>query len=319
MVEKRPRPDPEAQNRAIGALREMNVGGSVAAVETLKLGGKSKVHRVHFENGRPSLIVKLGYSPFVARDIKMFEFLRAVGCRAPTVLGVLPASDSRSWVVTEDAGDQHPDLALPAHQHTVSRWIAQLHVLATPLELELPIRGLSYYVETAKSTSHALRQLVDAVSAEVEVEPEICELSSLCADAARLLLEATAVAEEFPATLVHGDFVAKNLLIEQTSDGAFDVICLDWETAGIGSPAPDMARVDHAEYLAVAGESWRDITLETVNRQASLGILERLVQAVAWELNSFAAPGSRDRARANLLIFHRRFEPALAAVRAALA
>src|SRR5437763_6383823 len=50
-----------------------------------------------------------------------------------------------------------------------------------------------------------------------------------------------------PSTLVHGDFRPKNTRTRSTEAG-LSLLPLDWETAGWGSPAKDLAHVDVHTY-----------------------------------------------------------------------
>src|SRR5207247_194188 len=59
--------------------------------------------------------------------------------------------------------------------------------------------------------------------------------------------------DRMPGTLVHGDFVGKNMNIRTSTDG-LALMVFDWETAGWGTPAADVAKVDLDAYWAVVRE-----------------------------------------------------------------
>jgi aminoglycoside phosphotransferase (APT) family kinase protein len=91
-----------------------------------------------------------------------------------------------------------------------------------------------------------------------------------------------------PLTLVHGDFVAKNLRVRNSQEGPI-LLPLDWETAGWGVPAADLAQVvgraarpDLATYWSIVRESSWELDLPTLQRLADLGVVFRVLAAIRW-------------------------------------
>jgi hypothetical protein len=67
------------------------------------------------------------------------------------------------------------------------------------------------------------------------------------------------------------------------------MIALDWELAGWGPPAPDLADFplrdggkDLQAYRDMVSDRWPDFRLEDVQRCASVGVIFRLVAFVSW-------------------------------------
>jgi len=94
-----------------------------------------------------------------------------------------------------------------------------------------------------------------------------------------------------PRTLVHGDFEPKNMRVRSGPAGV-DVLLFDWETAGWGVPAPDLARlgriehllsVDLRRYYETVRESWSGLCPEDVEHLAAVGTLFRLLAMLVWE------------------------------------
>jgi aminoglycoside phosphotransferase (APT) family kinase protein len=94
---------------------------------------------------------------------------------------------------------------------------------------------------------------------------------------------------EIPPTLVHGDFRPKNVHI--VDDGRrVRLLAMDWETAGWGAPAADLASVRGlggesigvTTYLSVVRESWPGLRLRALLRTVEAGKLFRRVAAIDW-------------------------------------
>src|SRR5206468_6580512 len=89
-------------------------------------------------------------------------------------------------------------------------------------------------------------------------------------------------------TVVHGDFVAKNVRVQMTRAGpAFFV--LDSGIAGWGLPATDLAQFtghtvspDFTEYCSAMDRCGTPLDMQTVRRLADCGKIFRLLDAIAW-------------------------------------
>jgi aminoglycoside phosphotransferase (APT) family kinase protein len=99
-----------------------------------------------------------------------------------------------------------------------------------------------------------------------------------------------------PRTLVHGDFVAKNIGV-RPDDGRVVLLPFDWGQAGWGPPAVDLgasppdlggltADVDVTGYWEVVRGHWPGVDRAAVHEWVSVGTLVRCVMAVAWEAAS---------------------------------
>ena len=103
----------------------------------------------------------------------------------------------------------------------------------------------------------------------------------------------------YPRTLVHGDFAYQNLRVRSSASG-INLVAFDWEFAGYGIPAPDIAepcgrgiprrRIDDdlpepelTDYWNVVRESWPDLDLPAIKQLAEIGAVFRSVVAISWE------------------------------------
>ena len=96
-----------------------------------------------------------------------------------------------------------------------------------------------------------------------------------------------------PATLVHGDFNGKNIRLGAGGNGAA-LLVFDWEDAGWGAPAVDLAQQavpasglsaspDIATYHATVRERWPNLDRERLLRLAYCGSIFRALAALYWE------------------------------------
>jgi aminoglycoside phosphotransferase (APT) family kinase protein len=111
----------------------------------------------------------------------------------------------------------------------------------------------------------------------------------VCAHEADLVTACAAL----PRTLIHGDFVAKNLRVRE--DGARrTLVVVDWETAGWGLPGVDLAAElegghpvpDLHAYAEVMQHTWPKVSRSDFEELYRIGSLLRLLAAIDWEAAS---------------------------------
>jgi Ser/Thr protein kinase RdoA (MazF antagonist) len=88
--------------------------------------------------------------------------------------------------------------------------------------------------------------------------------------------------DRLPRTLVHGDFVPKNFRVRHGGMGP-SLVVFDWEVAGWGLPAADVAEcADLTAYAATVGPAWPHLNDKDIGQLAFLGKVFRLVCALSW-------------------------------------
>src|SRR2546428_8099455 len=139
-----------------------------------------------------------------------------------------------------------------------------------PAAARLPDRGARHYLEhlrTARETicgnvtnpamntddGHVLEAIVSQLNL---LEARWSQVESFC--------------DRMPGTLVHGDFVGKNMNIRTSPDG-LALMVFDWETAGWGTPAADVTKVDLDAYGAVARERCGHLDCHGIQRLQEAG------------------------------------------------
>jgi ATP-binding cassette subfamily B protein len=198
------------------------------------------------------------------------------------------------WLFMQDVGDTW----LAADQHILlAQWLAQLHTSAVDSAVvraaDLPDRGLEhYYVCLERTRRHLREQIVrwasmDRASASAVLTQNLEMLDQLHARWATFV----ALAEVMPPTLVHGDIVPKNVRVaDHCSEPGLYV--LDWEMAGWGSPAVDLACLSVAgfkaagvvvdAYATAVRRRWPAMDAATIEQARRVGIVMRWINAIDW-------------------------------------
>lgn len=263
-------------------------------IEILKQKRKCSVYRLAGVGpGNRALIAKR-YRPKQAvfeRAIYQ-DILPEIPVSVPAYLGFLEGGKDTCWLFLEDVGDDQFSHVDETHRKVAARWLGQLHTEATRL-IEpdaLPDRGPRYYLDLLRSARRNILANLDNPAlndAHVEILMTIVEhCDYLESDWGRLAL----ICEVLPYTMVHGDFRSKNVRV-RNNQGEITLWPLDWEYAGWGTPAPDLApahrdptcaQIDLQVYLASVREYWTDLDLTTLQHMAMAGFYFRLVAAIYW-------------------------------------
>src|SRR5207247_1715631 len=101
--------------------------------------------------------------------------------------------------------------------------------------------------------------------------------------------EVEKVCQDEPRTIVHGDFVIKNVRV-RTTVGSTSFLVFDWENAGWGVPCTDLAQLtartvspDLDSYASALRGSWPGVSGVRVRELAECGRFFRLLDEIGWE------------------------------------
>ena len=204
-------------------------------------------------------------------------------------------------------GDEHRSpLVVPAtenggHRVLAARWLGTMHAVAPELPRIdlLPDRGPGYYrdrleVARRKILDNLRNPALNPDGVEVlrsvvarcdQVERHWSELEDICAAA--------------PQTLVHGDFRPKNVFVQGADHSR--ILAIDWELAGWGAPAADLApwrhryepQVDLREYCHIMRQRWPRFDEPCARRLMWVGLIFRRLAATEWATLSLHHPNPR--------------------------
>ena len=188
------------------------------------------------------------------------------------------------WLFLEDAGSERYAPDIEEHRALAARWLGLLHTYAAQncMPTQFPDRGPNWYLEQLKSARETMLPhranpaLEDDHLATLEGVISQCDfLESRWHDLERLC-------EGFATTLVHGDFVRKNVAVRTEISGIV-LLPFDWEHSGWAVPAADLAHVDLATYWSTVRAHWPNLEKSTLERLANAGKIFQLLNAFEWE------------------------------------
>ena len=220
------------------------------------------------------------------------EFLPRLPLPALRCRGFAPEPDGEcSWLFVEDAGRHAYSPTSTAHRALAGRWLGAIHraPVAAALRARLPDRGPGHYLELLRASRAALLAQVGNPVLTAEDAALFRRVASQCDAMEAHWNHLEELFEDWPRALVHGDFVVKNL---RTRNGAPEpaLLVYDWEMAGWGVPASDLAQElgrcaspDLDAYGALLREEHPQIEARDVQRLADFGSVVRMVDKIYWQ------------------------------------
>lgn len=200
-----------------------------------------------------------------------------------------------SWLFVEEANGVEYSRLLAAHRAQAGQWLGLLHTAAaeTGRTASLPSAGPSRYLTFARAIRDLMRQHRDNPVLTPEDVAFMQAFDARLHDLGEHWSRLEHICDGIPRTLVHGDFNAKNLRLRFTNEDT-TLIVFDWEDAGWGVPAVDLAQLavpssrlsanpDILTYWATVREHWADVNLEAVRRLAYCGTVFRALSALYWD------------------------------------
>ena len=212
-----------------------------------------------------------------------------------------------AWLFMGDAGDSKPTMA---DRGVVAEWLACVHGTAADLtgEAALPDRGPDYFFSLLNSARAGLDTARAAAAAAGHDCDSLEQMAGVLGQVETRWDRVVDVCSRWPRTLVHADFSRKNVRLRRDAAGAY-VLVLDWETAGWGPPAADLAGVQWGRsrdrlpdpsasasecetpwygpvsldvYLAEIGARWRHLRRADVEQLSVVGAIFRIIDATCW-------------------------------------
>jgi hypothetical protein len=200
------------------------------------------------------------------------------------------------WLLLEDAGNEKYSPYLEEHRALAAQWLGRMHTSAAHVAAadRLPDRGPGHYLGHMRSGREKIVR--GLANPELKADDRVV-LESLVAQFELLescWSQVEGFCEGLPRTLVHGDFTGKNLCIRAERAGSA-LLAFDWEMAGWGVPAADLAQSAQlrtggfsanpniASYWLVVHDHWPSLDLEMIQLLANCGKAFRCLAAVNWK------------------------------------
>ena len=211
------------------------------------------------------------------------------------------------WLFLGDAGNARLTMADRA---AAAEWLARLQAAAAPLagEVSLPDRGPDHFLAMlprARAGVLKAREVAALSSSDSELLQSMADSLNQLESVWRPV---SAACKAWPRTLVHADLTRKNVRLCPDDGGAY-VVALDWETAGYGPPAADLADVPWGRkrdrlpgdgpppsesetpwygpvcletYASTIAAFWPSIGPADVRRLSRAGAIFRIIEAACW-------------------------------------
>lgn len=341
-----------SDHRAVKAWRQLQPAcPAPQQIEILKLKTKSAVYRLLGVGPSGSAVVAKRCRAATASVERAIydEFLPGLPLPVLRCYGFVPEPASEfGWLFVQDAGRHAYSPASDEHRGLAGRWLGTIHraQLSPDFQARLPDRGPAHYQQRLRSARAAILEHVDNPVLFAEEAALLRTVVSQCDVIEARWGELEKFFAGWSRGLVHGDFVIKNLKLR--NGGAEPALLVyDWEMAGWGVPATDLAQSlgtcaspDLESYGAVlnqepslkpkvqspkasssdAGRSPADFRFQTpdfglatvrdLRRLADYGNLLRLVDKVFWDTVSIGGDTREFLLRPVLTLKH--YEPELA-------
>ncbi len=267
-------------------LRVSGDGRMPERIECLKETNKSMVYRLKGAgpDGADVVAKRRRRDALQAERVIYEAVLPQLPVPSPVYYGLAEEIESdHGWLFLEDAGDTAYSPHNVQHRALAARWLAGMHTSAEAVAVQagLPDRGLDHYLQHLRSACGQMRQARANPALLPEDFAVLDDLLAQCVEVESRWEKVERLCRGMPPTLVHGDFVPKNVRVRAVEGGSV-LLPFDWGTAGWGVPAADLADVDPALYWCFASSRWRSLDLPTVTRLAKVGRLCRSLAAIHW-------------------------------------
>ena len=219
------------------------------------------------------------------------ELLPLTGMPALRCYGMLEEPEGEyCWLFLEDAAGVRYSPQLPHNRALAGCWLAETHLAAVSagLKSRLPDRELDHYLRLLRGCRVMLLHHLESSALSAEDAAVFRNVAAHLDALESLWGELEEICDVMPRTLVHGDFVNKNLRIRDSAAGPV-LLVFDWEFAGWGVPAADLAQfIDRAAspdlslYCSISNREQLHLDLRDIQAVAACGNLLRMVDQMSW-------------------------------------
>jgi Ser/Thr protein kinase RdoA (MazF antagonist) len=273
------------------------------SIVVLKRRGHSSVYRLEGAglSGAAVIVKRCGRAAAEIERAVYADILPALPVTALHLYGCQIEDREREgnppcWLFLEDAAGERYSTLVEEHRSIAGQWLGAMHASAARLHAPtgLPEVGPGHYLGKLRSVAEVIHRSFANPALHA---PDLIELEAILVQFAVLEShweEIAAGCDGMPRTLVHGDLATKNARVRSSRAGA-SLVVMDWETAGWGAPAIDLAQSvgsalspDLAAYLSAVAAWWPDAA--SLIKMAEAGKIFRLIAAANWAVESLASP-----------------------------
>jgi hypothetical protein len=284
----------ELEHPAVSAWRELRPGRAIPErLEVLEEeSGKTSVYRlVRVGKADATVIAKRSRQSTALIERTVYEeILPKLPFPMLHFYGFVEEPGSKhGWLFLEDVSDAKYRRHIKEHRVAAARWLGIMNTSAPSIAAaeSLPERGPGHYLNLLGSACAVIQSNISN-SALTRDDRELLELIlDHCQQLTFNWSQLERLCEGMPQTLVHGDFMSKNVGVRIGLNGIV-ILPFDWEKAGWGVPAEDISGVDIAMYWRTVRDFWPQFDLDDFKRLAKVGKVFRWLVFLEWIAPSFA-------------------------------
>ncbi len=278
-----------AEHPACRAWSQLDIGNIPQEVIMLKKEEKKLVCRlpgIAFAGG--NIIAKRTHRKIAERERKIYEIvLPKLPLRSLQFYGIVEnTEDNYCWLFLEDAGERKYSPSIGEHRSTAGRWLGLMHTSAALVSGTacLPNIGYKHYLAHLQSARDTILQNLANPRLTTDDVVVLENILSQCEVVELHWSHLKKFCDKMPKTLVHGDFIPKNIRVQTYSDD-ITLLPFDWETAGWCVPAVDLSatNIDILAYWSVVQHHWPEIDMQILNHLASIGKIFYTLASIDWE------------------------------------
>jgi len=296
-------PESLLEHRAVKAWRGLRLGlGEPASIEILKKSHKKRaIYRLAGVGLQGAAVIAKRCqmtTGLIERTIYE-QVLPHLPVTAPHYYGFAEEDDTFCWLFLEDVGRERFSPLVEEHRLLAARWLGRMHSAAAhgATAARLPDRGPAHYLEHLRSARRNVLRNLTNPALDTDDVAVLKTIVSQCDALEAGWHELEKCCESMPTTLVHGDFRRKNVYV-RTDQAGTALFPIDWETAGWGVPAADLAHsrrrylghhVDLITYLDIVRECWPSIDMSALQLLVRVGFVFRRLAGINWTSRSLAS------------------------------
>lgn len=194
------------------------------------------------------------------------------------------------WLFIEDvSGDGRYNPHYEDHRVAAAQWLGIMTTSASGLAAatRLPERGPEHYLNLLQSARDIILSRITNPSLNADDRALLETIVDHCVHLNLIWSQLVHVCEGMPHTLVHGDFIKKNVAVRPSQDGII-LLPFDWEKAGWGIAAEDISRVDIPTYWSTVRDHWPGLGINSLKRLANVGKVFRCLVFLDWIASTVA-------------------------------
>ena len=253
----------------------------------------ASIYRLIFSTGTPR-VVYAKRSPDLSVERTMYEsVLPKLPIKSPIYYGFLEDPEGMCWIFLEDVGSERLSPRDPTHRALAARWVAQLHLHGARIEAAscLPAAGAERYLGHLRASRERIGRSLDHPAMSPEQREALAAVVALQDHLESRWDGIVRRCRQLPVTVVHGDLRPKNLRVRAEPPGV-TLYGLDWETAGWGVAAPDLApvggrdltmQIDTEVYRSAVCTAWPQLDAVSLRGLSLLGHIFRSLAGMDWE------------------------------------